>query len=271
MFWTKIFSSHKPNSQWEEIKKPHIFFGISQLNDWTFQDPATEFMQLLINLHHDIMLYLIIITIFVLVLLVIVVILFNANKAKTIRYAFTHDEIFEILWTFLPTFVVASIMTSSYAILFVAGTTPDPYMSIKIIGHQWYWSYELPNLKLDLSKNTLFKEKINFDSYMLLEEDLLMGQRRLLEVDNRLTLPSNHWILLYITSADVLHSWAIPSCGVKVDACPGRINSWALRIKYEGVYYGQCSELCGINHAFMPIVVETFGMHKFFPANYNQL
>jgi heme/copper-type cytochrome/quinol oxidase subunit 2 len=98
---------------------------------------------------------------------------------------------------------------------------------------------------------------------MLLEDDLILGQRRLLEVDNRLNIPSNEWVLLYITSADVLHSWALPSCGVKVDACPGRFNSWALRIKFDGIYYGQCSELCGVNHAFMPIVVETYnhGQH----------
>jgi heme/copper-type cytochrome/quinol oxidase subunit 2 len=151
-----------------------------------------------------------------------------------------------------------SIMTASYAILFVIGTNPDPYMSIKIIGHQWYWSYEYPQIQVIIENDKIIQEKVNFDSYMILEDDLIRGQRRLLEVDNRLNLPNNQWILLYITSADVLHSWALPSCGVKVDACPGRFNSWSLRIKYEGVYYGQCSELCGVNHAFMPIVVETF-------------
>ena len=289
-------------------KAPH-FEGYNTNPFWnaehlslTFQDPSTEFMQLLMNLHHDIMFYLIVIVIFVLLLLMVTVLLFGTTgileyifslrkyfgsqeiiepkkwwdiffKNKKIEkkieesspkyYAFTHDEIFEILWTFLPTFIVMSIMTASYAILFVAGTTPDPYMSIKIIGHQWYWSYELPGLKLDYGSDLLFNEKINFDSYMLLEEDLLIGQRRLLEVDNCLTIPSNEWILLYITSADVLHSWAIPSCGVKVDACPGRINTWALRIKFAGIYYGQCSELCGINHAFMPIVVESISFYKF--------
>jgi heme/copper-type cytochrome/quinol oxidase subunit 1/heme/copper-type cytochrome/quinol oxidase subunit 2 len=223
-----------------------------------FQYASTEFMQLLVNLHHDIMLYLIVIVLFVLMLLIIVVWLFNYKNKKTIRYAFTHDAIFEILWTFIPTFIVMSIMTASYAILFVIGTNPDPYMSIKIIGHQWYWSYEYPQIHVTIEDDKIIQEKVNFDSYMILEEDLIKGQRRLLEVDNRLNLPNNQWILLYITSADVLHSWALPSCGVKVDACPGRFNSWSLRIKYEGVYYGQCSELCGINHAFMPIVVETF-------------
>jgi cytochrome c oxidase subunit II len=223
-----------------------------------FQYASTEFMQLLINLHHDIMLYLTVIVLFVLLLLIVVIKLFNHKNKTVIRYAFTHDAIFEILWTFIPTFVVMSIMTASYAILFVIGTNPDPYMSVKIIGHQWYWSYEYPQVQIAIEDDNIVQEKVNFDSYMILEEDLIRGQRRLLEVDNRLNLPNNQWILLYITSADVLHSWALPSCGVKVDACPGRFNSWSLRIKYEGVYYGQCSELCGVNHAFMPIVVETF-------------
>lgn len=247
----------------DKNNKKIVWIGAEGLPDnmgINFQKPATEFMQLLVHLHHDIMLYIIIIVLFILLLLVTIVILFNHHNKYTIRYSFTHDEIVEVLWTFIPTFIVASIMTASYAILFVAGTTPDPYMSIKVIGHQWYWSYEYPDIHIFFEKNKIINQKINFDSYMLLEEDLVLGQRRLLEVDNRLNIPNNEWILLYITSADVLHSWAIPSCGVKVDACPGRFNSWALRIKYEGIYYGQCSELCGVNHAFMPIVVETF--HK---------
>lgn len=262
-----------------------IVEGLPHDLDWNFQEPATEFMQLLINLHHDIMFYLIIIVLFVLTLLIIVIFFFqnrlhgkifqtyyifpHGKKTISHRYAFTHDEMFEILWTFIPTFIVASIMTASYAILFIIGTTPDPFISIKVIGHQWYWSYEFPNITLlfNENKNNIIEQKIQFDSYMLLEEDLILGQRRLLEVDNRLNIPSNEWVLLYITSADVLHSWALPSCGVKVDACPGRFNSWALRIKFEGVYYGQCSELCGVNHAFMPIVVETYDHNRLVNLN----
>lgn len=254
-----------------------LMSGLPHDLDWNFQEPATEFMQLLINLHHDIMFYLIVIVLFVLSLLITVLILFQNRQSRSWvnqiiyinkgvkRYAFTHDELFEILWTFIPTFIVASIMTASYAILFIIGTTPDPFISIKVIGHQWYWSYELPDftLSFDQDENKIVEQKINFDSYMLLEDDLILGQRRLLEVDNRLRIPSNEWVLLYITSADVLHSWALPSCGVKVDACPGRFNSWALRIKFSGIYYGQCSELCGVNHAFMPIVVETYDQGQF--------
>lgn len=252
-----LFFIRKGYYLYENIRQSLIESNIDEAH-CNFQYASTEFMQLLVNLHHDIMLYLIVIVLFVLMLLIVVIKLFNHKNKAVIRYAFTHDAIFEILWTFIPTFVVMSIMTASYAILFVIGTNPDPYMSIKIIGHQWYWSYEYPQIHVVIEDDRIIQEKVNFDSYMILEEDLIKGQRRLLEVDNRLNLPNNQWILLYITSADVLHSWALPSCGVKVDACPGRFNSWSLRIKYEGVYYGQCSELCGVNHAFMPIVVETF-------------
>jgi cytochrome c oxidase subunit 1 len=256
-FGTPIVSVSFIDNLYENIKLFLIESNIDEAH-CNFQYASTEFMQLLINLHHDIMLYLTVIVLFVLLLLIVVIKLFNHKNKTVIRYAFTHDAIFEILWTFIPTFVVMSIMTASYAILFVIGTNPDPYMSVKIIGHQWYWSYEYPQVQVAIEDDSIIQEKVNFDSYMILEEDLIRGQRRLLEVDNRLNLPNNQWILLYITSADVLHSWALPSCGVKVDACPGRFNSWSLRIKYEGVYYGQCSELCGVNHAFMPIVVETF-------------
>lgn len=239
------------------------YYHAYQASSSNFQRPSTEIMQLLLNIHHDIMFYLIVIVLFVLMLLINVIWLFGVKNKKTVRYAFTHNAAFELMWTFIPTFIVMSIMTASYAILFVLGTTPDPYMSIRIIGHQWYWSYEYPQINLLLEDNKIIQQQVSFDSYMLLEDDLLEGQRRLLEVDNRLNVPSNQWVLLYITSADVLHSWALPSCGVKVDACPGRMTTWPLRIKHAGVYYGQCSELCGVNHAFMPIVVEAFKLFKF--------
>jgi heme/copper-type cytochrome/quinol oxidase subunit 2 len=124
----------------------------------------------------------------------------------------------------------------------------DPVITIKIIGHQWYWSYEYSD-----EYNT---QELNFDSYMVATSDLEKGQLRLLEVDNRLVLPANTHVRLIITSSDVLHSWAVPSLGIKLDACPGRLNQTTLFVKREGVFYGQCSEICGINHGFMPIVVE---------------
>jgi heme/copper-type cytochrome/quinol oxidase subunit 2 len=129
----------------------------------------------------------------------------------------------------------------------------DPMLTLKAIGHQWFWSYEYSDYTLlNLSSDTSFI----YDSYMILEEDLNIGEFRLLEVDHRVVLPTHTHIRVLVTSTDVLHSWAIPSLGLKIDACPGRLNQISTFINRPGVYYGQCSEICGINHGFMPIVLE---------------
>ena len=128
-------------------------------------------------------------------------------------------------------------------------------MTLKIIGHQWYWSYEYSDPIQEENGSETLHDGIAFDSYMIAESDLMMGQLRLLEADNRVALPVNRHIRLLVTSADVLHSWAVPSFGIKVDACPGRLSQASLYILREGTYYGQCSEICGANHGFMPITV----------------
>ena len=135
----------------------------------------------------------------------------------------------------------------------------DPSITLKVVGHQWYWSYEYS----DYNHLTEENEGLNFDSYMIAEEDLVLGSFRLLEVDNRVVLPVNTHVRVLVTAADVLHSWAIPSFGVKVDACPGRLNQTSLFIKRPGVFYGQCSEICGVGHANMPIVVEAVSVSKY--------
>ena len=127
----------------------------------------------------------------------------------------------------------------------------DPAVTLKAVGHQWYWVYEYSDYNLS------DEEALTFESYMVAEDDLEPGQLRLLEVDNRVVLPVQTHIRVIITAADVLHSWAVPSLGVKCDAIPGRLNQVSLFIKREGIFYGQCSELCGVNHGFMPIVVES--------------
>jgi heme/copper-type cytochrome/quinol oxidase subunit 2 len=129
----------------------------------------------------------------------------------------------------------------------------DPQLTLKVIGRQWYWSYEISDANVG-GKN-LTENVFNFDSYMLSSEDNSLPQLRLLEVDNPLLLPINTSIRILVTSSDVLHSWAVPSLGIKIDSCPGRLNQVALNIYRKGIFYGQCSELCGINHGFMPIVV----------------
>ena len=133
----------------------------------------------------------------------------------------------------------------------------DPIITLKVIGSQWYWSYEYSD-NLEFSDEPLI-----FDSYMIQEDDLTIGQFRLLEVDNRVVVPTNSHIRVLITASDVLHSWAIPSLGIKLDACPGRLNQTSMFIKREGVFYGQCSEICGVNHAFMPIVVEAVSLEDY--------
>lgn len=174
-------------------------------------------------------------------------------------YHVVHAPTLEIIWTIIPAFILILIAIPSFSLLYTMDEVIDPLLTVKIIGHQWYWSYEFVNPveffeavdeSFDLDLN------VNFDSYMLPDDELIMGQLRLLEVDNRLKLPIEINIRLLITSGDVLHSWAVPSLGVKLDACPGRMNQTTLFIKRPSVFYGQCSELCGINHGFMPIVVE---------------
>jgi len=133
----------------------------------------------------------------------------------------------------------------------------DPAITVKAIGHQWYWTYEYSDYAASDG------ESIVFDSYMIPEEDLEPGGLRLLEVDNRVMLPVNTHIRLIVSGADVIHSWTVPSFGIKVDALPGRLNQLSLFVKREGVFYGQCSEICGVNHGFMPIVVEVVSMEKY--------
>lgn len=133
----------------------------------------------------------------------------------------------------------------------------DPAITIKVVGHQWYWSYEYSDYA------TQDGTSINFDSYMVPEEDLELGDLRLLEVDNRVLVPYNTHVRAIVTAADVIHSWAIPSLGIKIDGIPGRLNQTSFIATREGTFYGQCSEICGANHAFMPIVVEAVDLPKY--------
>jgi len=159
----------------------------------------------------------------------------------------THGVVLEIIWTILPVFVLVGIAIPSFALLYSIDEIIDPTLTIKVIGHQWYWSYEYTDYE---------NNKVLFDSYMVPENDLQLGDLRLLEVDRKVWLPINTHIRVLVTANDVLHCWAMPSFGVKMDAVPGRLNQICLYIKREGIFYGQCSELCGVNHGFMPIVVK---------------
>nr|AKJ25587.1 cytochrome c oxidase subunit 2 [Geranium subcaulescens] len=211
---------------------------------------ATSMMQGIIDLHHDIFFFLILILVFVIWILARALWHFHYKK-NPILQRIVHGTTIEILWTIFPSIILMFIAIPSFALLYsMDEVVVDPAITIKAIGHQWYWTYEYSDY------NSSDEESLTFDSYMISEEDLDLGQLRLLEVDNRVVVPANSHLRMIVTSADVLHSWAVPSLGVKCDAVPGRLNQISTFLQREGVYYGQCSEICGTNHAFMPIVVE---------------
>ena len=217
-----------------------------QPKDWQlgFQNPASDGMRDIVNFHNNLLLPIIIaISVFVLFLMLYACVRFrasaNPNPSKR-----THNVTVEILWTLIPCLILIVMAVPSFKILYKQDTIPKADLTIKAIGYQWYWGYEYPD------------ENIIFDSYMVEEKDLRADQPRLLAVDNEVVVPVNKVVKVLITANDVLHAWALPSFGVKRDAVPGRINETWFKAEKEGTYYGQCSELCGIKHAFMPITVK---------------
>ena len=190
---------------------------------------------------------------FVLALLVYVMVRFNA-KRNPVPSKTSHNTFLEMAWTAIPVVILVVIAIPSFRLLYFQKTVSEAEMemTVKVIGYQWYWSYEYPD-----------HGDIAFDSFIVEEEDLEPGQLRLLEVDNRVVLPVDTNIRLLVTAEDVLHSWAVPAFGIKIDAVPGRLNETWVRIEREGVYYGQCSELCGVRHGYMPVAVEAVSKDAF--------
>lgn len=187
-------------------------------------------------------------------MLVRTVVLFNSSKLVLPYSTVTHHVELEWVWTIVPALILCTIAGPSFALLYSLDEINDPEVTLKIIGHQWYWSYEYS----DFLRGIVLQDGVplGFDATWVQDDDLEYGSLRLLETDFRVVLPTRTHIRLLITSADVLHSWAVPSLGVKVDACPGRLNRVPLYIKRGGLFYGQCSEICGVLHGFMPIMVE---------------
>jgi cytochrome c oxidase subunit 2 len=179
--------------------------------------------------------------------------LFQTLSLKTGIHRFTHQTILETVWTLAPVVVILSIAIPSFILLYAVDVMVDASITIKAIGKQWYWNYELEFPFLNPTDLKLkFKRRI-FDSYLLTVSDLIKGQLRNLEVDQSLLIPFKTHVDFVVTADDVLHSFALPSLGVKVDAVPGRLNHMGVFVERPGVFYGQCSELCGANHGFMPI------------------
>jgi len=271
----------------------------------SFSDPATPIMEGIINFHNDLMFFIVAITIFVLWMLIRCIMIFaeaegdkdldwknqlgflgslaknsnvriqndinneskiTLNNAQLYSGGFNHHTPIEIAWTVTPALILMLIAVPSFALLYSIEEFVEPSLTVKCTGHQWYWCYEYSNCKnADIAEHL---DGYKFESYMVPTDDLEAGSLRLLEVDNRLSVPTNAHVQITVTAADVLHCWAVPALGIKVDACPGRLNQTSIFIKRPGIFYGQCSEICGINHGFMPIVVAGVDMKQFLMTHF---
>lgn len=214
------------------------------------QEAASPIMHNLISFHNLLLVVIFAVAIFVTILLGYVCVRFSAKNNPTPSKT-SHNTLIEIIWTVVPVIILVLVCIPSLRLLYFIETVEDTDMTIKVIGNQWYWSYQYPEYDID------------FDSYIVADEDLKEGDLRLLEVDNRVVLPINTKIRIQTTAADVIHNWAIPAFGIKMDAVPGRLNEGWTEIEKTGVYYGQCSELCGVGHGFMPIAIEAVTKEQF--------
>nr|YP_010577067.1 cytochrome c oxidase subunit II [Tristichotrochus unicus]UZN92185.1 cytochrome c oxidase subunit 2 [Tristichotrochus unicus] len=219
---------------------------MAQWGQLGFQDAASPLMEEILFFHDH--------TLVLLALLTSFLGCFSLNMLMnryTLRFV-THGQELETVWTSLPIVVLLFLAMPSLRLLYISDEVSTPEMTIKSLGHQWYWSYEYSDFK-----------DVEFDSYMIPTDDLTSGHYRLLDVDHRAVVPTDTSVRVLVASADVIHSWAVPSLGVKADAVPGRLNQLSFLISRPGIYYGQCSEICGANHSFMPIVLEAITPNHF--------
>jgi cytochrome c oxidase subunit 2 len=229
--------------------------GLGQPSPWQLglQQSATPVMDDIIWFHDFLLGLIAAVAAFVLVLLIIVIVRFNARSNPTPSRT-THNTLLEVLWTIIPVVILVVIAVPSFRLLFFQLNTPEADLTVKATGKQWYWTYAYPDSKFE------------FDSLMLQESERnkdKADQPRLLAVDNEMVVPVNKVVRVHVTGADVIHAFAVPSFGVKIDAIPGRLNEIWFKATREGIYYGQCSELCGKDHAFMPIGVRVVSEQAF--------
>ena len=226
--------------------------GLGQPTPWELglQTSASPVMDDIVWFH-DFLLWLIAaITLFVLALLAIIVLKFNA-RSNPVPSRTTHNTAIEIIWTVVPVLILVTIAVPSFRLLFYQLKVPSADLTVKVTGKQWFWSYSYPDSKFE------------FDSLMLQDKDRKPDQPRLLAVDNEMVVPVNKEVRVQVIGADVIHSFAVPSFGIKIDAIPGRLNETWFKAEREGMYYGQCSQLCGRDHAFMPIAVRVVSQQEY--------
>jgi cytochrome c oxidase subunit 2 len=218
--------------------------GLGQPSPWQLglQESASPVMDDIVWFHNFLLWLIAAITLFVLVLLVIVVVKFNA-RANPVPSRTTHNTFIEVVWTVVPVMILVAVAVPSFRLLFEELKVPPADLTVKVTGKQWFWSYSYPDSKFE------------FDSIMLQDKDRKADQPRLLSVDNEMVVPVNKVVHVEVIGADVIHSFSVPSFGIKIDAIPGRLNETWFKAEKEGMYYGQCSQLCGRDHAFMPIAV----------------
>nr|YP_009390958.1 cytochrome c oxidase subunit 2 [Meroptera pravella]ARV87616.1 cytochrome c oxidase subunit 2 [Meroptera pravella] len=215
-------------------------------SNFNLQNSASPLMEQIIFFHDHTLIILIMITILVGYLMI------NLFFNKYINRFLLEGQMIELIWTILPAITLIFIALPSLRLLYLLDELNNPLITLKSIGHQWYWSYEYSDFN-----------NIEFDSYMIPMNEMSSNNFRLLDVDNRIILPMNNQIRIMVTATDVIHSWTIPALGVKVDANPGRLNQTNFYMNRPGIFYGQCSEICGANHSFMPIVIESISIKNF--------
>nr|YP_004841904.1 cytochrome c oxidase subunit II [Argynnis hyperbius]ADZ53467.1 cytochrome c oxidase subunit II [Argynnis hyperbius] len=214
-------------------------------SNFNYQNGASPLMEQIIFFHDHTLIILI------MILMLVTYLMINLFFNKYINRFLLEGQMIELIWTIMPAITLIFIALPSLRLLYLLDELNNPLITLKSIGHQWYWSYEYSDFN-----------NIEFDSYMIQSNENL-SNFRLLDVDNRIILPMNNQIRILITATDVIHSWTIPSLGVKVDANPGRLNQTSFFINRPGIFYGQCSEICGANHSFMPIVIESISIKNF--------
>src|SRR5215470_7666249 len=260
MVWLSLFTKQRSKQVLAVLALAGVGIAVTAAIAWAeaprpwqlgMQAPATPVKERLSAFHDELLVIIFLIALFVLGLLLYVIIRFNQRR-NPVPTRTSHNTVIEMLWTVVPVLILVIIAIPSFKLMYFMDRVPNPDMTIKVTGHQWYWSYDYPD-----------QGDLAFDSNLIPESDLKPGQKRLLDVDNPLVVPVDTVIRVYVTGTDVIHSWFIPSFGVQEYAVVGRLNESWMKVEHPGVYYGQCNQICGVNHAFMPIKVEAVTKDEF--------